>query len=500
MGIPIIRPSDTDYESALARERDVFENCLNVHELPEIFHYWSRRHLQPKLLPFGFDSPTAMFGKFLEERCREGRSRPKRFVSLGSGNCDLEIELALQLRACGHESFIIDCVDLNPAMLDRARVAAEQAGVQNYLEFVQSDLNSWTPAYSCDAAIANQSLHHVLNLEGLFEQVKRSLTDNGCFIISDMIGRNGHQRWPEALEIVDEFWRRIPPSYRFNCRSGRYEELHQNWDCSVEGFEGIRSQDILPLLLRYFHFRLFLPFGNVIDPFVDRSFGPHFDATAQWDRDFIDEVHQRDEAALSSGLLTPTHMMAVAGNDPRVDLAFPGNLSPEFCVREPDDMRRSSSPRKSRSSSSYDWSSLPHDPVRELEIVCRRLSQSEIVSAERMAWALRLEKYLQERTAWAIGLEKELQEQTAWALRLEKELGERTAWALDLSKELETSDEKAAWALKLKDELEERTRQVLALEEELHGYIDNPVRFAIRLAAGACRRIKRMAINMWRWW
>ena len=81
-----------------------------------------------------------------------------------------------------------------------------------------------------------------------------------------MIGRNGHQLWPEALEIVHEFWRQLPERYRYNRALKRYEELYENWDCSLESFEGIRAQDILPLLLEYFHFQLFVGCGNVIDP------------------------------------------------------------------------------------------------------------------------------------------------------------------------------------------------------------------------------------------
>jgi hypothetical protein len=58
-------------------------------------------------------------------------------------------------------------------------------------------------------------------------------------------------------------------------------------------FEGIRSQDILPLLLEYFHFEVFIPYGNVIDPFIDRTFGPNFDSSREWDRDF----HRRGSRA-----------------------------------------------------------------------------------------------------------------------------------------------------------------------------------------------------------
>ena len=59
---------------------------------------------------------------------------------------------------------------------------------------------------------------------------------------------------------------KLPASYRFNQQLQRYEEIYLNYDCSVDGFEGIRSQDILPLLLQNFHFDVFVAFANVIDP------------------------------------------------------------------------------------------------------------------------------------------------------------------------------------------------------------------------------------------
>ncbi len=66
------------------------------------------------------------------------------------------------------------------------------------------------------------------------------------FVTNDMIGRNGHQRWPEALEIVNQYWHELPEAYRYNKLLSRYEPEYMNWDCSTEGFEGIRAQDILP--------------------------------------------------------------------------------------------------------------------------------------------------------------------------------------------------------------------------------------------------------------
>ena len=466
--------SATDtYQRALAQEVRCFESCLDVHDLPEIFHYWSNRYLRPTLLEFGFESPEGMFIRFLDERCREIGDGAKRFFSLGAGNCQLEIALAVQLRDRGHKNVVIDCIDLNAAMLERGSAAAEEAGVLEYLEFTEADLNAGTRLGPCDAVIANQVLHHVLDLEGVFERVKSSLNAGGTFIISDMIGRNGHQRWPEALDIIHEFWSRLPPSYRFNTLMGRYEELFENQDCSRIGFEGIRSEDILPLLLKQFHFRLFVPFMNIIDPFVDRSFGPHFDAAAEWDRAFIDEVQRRDEAEISSGALTPTHMLAVVGNDDRVSTIYPRNLTPQFCVRENNGFRRPNH-GTGVSGVSYHWLSWPHSAQRELEIACERLAEMSRRAAER-------ESHIQH-------LDDEIEKRTAWARSLEDDVEKRTRWARDLEREVET---RTAWARTLEQQLREKIRDIDELQETIQGYLRHPHRFFARLVAGFWRRVTR---------
>jgi SAM-dependent methyltransferase len=324
------------YGDRLAMEKDIFRDCVNVHDLPDIFHYWSDGRIRPKLEVFGFSGPLGMFDKYLGEHCASNQGRAVRFVSLGSGNCDLEIGMAQSLIGKGYQNFVIDCLDLNPAMLERGRAAAAENGLADHLCFVEADFNDWQPSREYDAVVANQALHHVVNLEGLFGQVRSALAPRGRFIISDMIGRNGHQLWPEALEIVHEYWRQLPPRYRFNQALKRHEELYESWDCSVESFEGIRAQDILPLLLEYFHFQFFFGCGNVIDPFVGRAFGHNFDPKEAWDRELIDRVHLRDAQEMAAGRITPTHMLAVVANDRDRPTLFTEPLSPEFCVRRPD--------------------------------------------------------------------------------------------------------------------------------------------------------------------
>jgi SAM-dependent methyltransferase len=331
-----LRGADAVYQARLRSESEQFDQCLNVHELPDIFHYWSNRYLLPMFQTFGFASPNDFFLKQVMQRCRISAPSPVTVVSVGAGNCDLEIEIAEQLAAAGLDNGRIDCIEINGNMIDRARARLEDSPAAARVEFMQEDFNRWRPpSGSYDIIMANQSLHHVLELEHLFDSIRRGLKEDGLFLTSDMIGRNGHQRWPEALAMVEGFWRELPDAYRYNQLMLRQEDRYINHDCSTAGFEGIRAQDILPLLIERFHFETFIPYGNIIFTFIDRPFGHNFDAAAEWDRDFIDRVHAADEAAMLEGSIKPTSMIAVLTLKENETRLRDPRLTPRFCVRQP---------------------------------------------------------------------------------------------------------------------------------------------------------------------
>lgn len=332
---PMPAATRADYEARVAQETGRFAGELDVNALPDIFHYWSNTYLRPMLESLGFAHPEDFFAKSILAHAGERGIAP-RIISIGSGNCDAEVRIAQALRASGLNEFSFECLDLTTAMLERGRQLAEAAGLASQFRFASADFNRWRPAQPYDVVMANQSLHHVVDLEHLFDAVAAAIGAHGIFVTSDMIGRNGHQRWPEALAILQSFWQELPASYRYNLQLQRDEPEFMNWDCSVEGFEGIRAQDILPLLLERFGFRLFFAFGNVVTPFVDRSFGHHFSAERDWDRDFIDRVHARDQAEIEAGHLKPTHMMAVMTNDRSTEPRVYKHLTPPFCLRRPD--------------------------------------------------------------------------------------------------------------------------------------------------------------------
>jgi SAM-dependent methyltransferase len=329
--------SDPEYLRRLEQELANYSDDLDVHALPEIFHYWSNKYIRPWFEGLDTTHPEDLFVNYLLESAEASEKSSPRFVSIGAGNCDAEIAIAEELINRGLSHFSLECLDINPSMLARGQDLARDKGLLEHLAFVRADFNAWHPDGQYDAILANQCLHHVQNLEGLFSAIDGALAPKGLFITSDMIGRNGHQRWPEAEAIVAEIWGELDDRYKYNHQLARLEKDFVNHDCSTHSFEGIRAQDILPLLIEHFSFHVFIAFGNVIDLFIDRGFGHNYDASKEEDRAFIDRLHEIDEAGFKDGTLKPTHMVAVMGrrDNPPEQPYFARGLGPEQALRSP---------------------------------------------------------------------------------------------------------------------------------------------------------------------
>jgi SAM-dependent methyltransferase len=287
------------------------------------------------LAPNGFTDAIQFVRTYLARVCREFPAEPVSFLSIGAGTCSSEINIAEWLRENGIENYTLECADINPRLVEKGRALARQKNLLDRLEFAPFDVNRWKPARQYHAIVAFQSLHHFVELEVLFDKIHTAMHPAGYFLTDDMIGRNGHQRWPEALKFVNQFWRELPQKYTYNHQLKRFEKEYENWDCSKGGFEGIRAQDILPLLIDRFNFELFIVFGNVIDIFIDRGFGPNFDPSNEWDCAFIDRVHALDTVEIEAGRLKPTHMIAAMTKRRVERIAMHKHLSPAFCVRRP---------------------------------------------------------------------------------------------------------------------------------------------------------------------
>jgi len=75
------------YDSRVSREIDHYKDLTCVHDLPQIFHYWSHKYLLPKFQKLGFSSPDAFYVQILQVAARHPRATCN-ILSVGAGNCD----------------------------------------------------------------------------------------------------------------------------------------------------------------------------------------------------------------------------------------------------------------------------------------------------------------------------------------------------------------------------------------------------------------------------
>lgn len=136
-----------EYEARVAEERRQYAENEEIHALPGICFYWLTKYILPQLASFGYAGADEFFLLNLE-RAYDGAAvggcgRVRRFVSLGAGNCDLEVRLAEGLRASGRTEFVFDCLDLNAAMIARGAAAASEKGLAGVIQPLVADFNAW---------------------------------------------------------------------------------------------------------------------------------------------------------------------------------------------------------------------------------------------------------------------------------------------------------------------------------------------------------------------
>ena len=322
------------YGDLVQEQIEQYRDTEVMHDLPAVFHRWSADHVQPGLQAvFGVADINGFYVEAFVASAA-GVAAPV-FLSLGCGDGAVEIGVAQSLLARGIGQFRFVCYDLSDILLARFRDAVP-AELADRFELVTGDLNAQAFEAGFDTIMANHSLHHMVDLEGIFRAAYQALKPGGVFVAGDMIGRNGHMRWPEARLFVDFFWPFLTEPQRNNVQLRRHEAAFMDHDCSTEGFEGIRAQDVLPEILRQgFHPWKFFGFGGFVDVFTDRCFGPNLDVANPNDVFLAQRIGVLNEVLLDAGLIKQTMMLAYFTKQPR-EAAFFRARTAQAAVRQAD--------------------------------------------------------------------------------------------------------------------------------------------------------------------
>ena len=159
-----------------------------------------------------------------------------------------------------------DAIDIADGAIERA-TNAEELGLSQ-IHYRRADLNKIVlPANHYDVIFGISSVHHIVALENLYDQVYRALKPGGYFYMEEYVGASQFQ-WPDKqLDCINETLAALPVELRrsitnpaeMKCPVGRPTiEFMNNGDPS----EAVRSAEIIPLLRKYFEHVEFKGYGG----------------------------------------------------------------------------------------------------------------------------------------------------------------------------------------------------------------------------------------------
>jgi SAM-dependent methyltransferase len=328
--------AEKSHDQRVAEQIQQYADNDDMHgDLSATYNYWTQKFLVPRLQAVtGHYNHLDVYAKTFIDRIK--RTGNPNIASVGSGDGSLEVLIGQVMERYGHSDFHFTLLELSPIQNERARRNAAAAGLGDRFTTLDVDLNAWRADKRYSSVMAHHSLHHMQDLEHLFDAIRDAMEEDGCFVTFDMIGRNGHMRWPEAYRVVNSIWAFLPPEKRRHIQLNKVYDEFYNHDCSTEGFEGIRAQDILPCLVKTFHFEAFLSWGNIIDPFVDRGYGANYDIRKKEDAAFIDFLEEMNEVLIEAGHIKPTQVVAIMTKTPVAEPKLWKGRTPESMIRVPD--------------------------------------------------------------------------------------------------------------------------------------------------------------------
>ena len=156
------------YKDLIARESLHWGEVGHDPENPQIWH-------DPALFEI-------FFGKEYAHLLSRAVTSGPRILELGCGEGRLSMELAARgLQVTG--------IDLSPQRIERAAATADAAHLAMPPSFLAGDLNTISlPPDTYDCVVAHDSLHHILYLGRLCDEVLKTLRPGGSFLIMDYIG------------------------------------------------------------------------------------------------------------------------------------------------------------------------------------------------------------------------------------------------------------------------------------------------------------------------
>jgi SAM-dependent methyltransferase len=286
--------------------------------LPPIHAFWHRRYMQPAFQRLGFNSASDLVRQRVAERARAADPAEITVLCVGVGEAHSELALAVELRNMGLSNVQFHCIGSDAEAMQRGEAEVSRQALAKRFRFETVDLGRWRARQRYPLAMVRHALHRQPGLEWLLDAVADALEPGGEFVVSDVIGRNGHRLWREARKAFEPLWHDLPDALRLDRITGQVLHDYPDINASADQNNGLRAAHVLPLLEDRFRFKLFAPYANLVMALLGRRFGPNFNEDDDVHRNHLQQVHMRDRKGLLQGEFAPTRLLAVCTTDSSV--------------------------------------------------------------------------------------------------------------------------------------------------------------------------------------
>lgn len=237
-----------------------------------------------------------------------GVSQRRSVLELGSGNGDL----LLDLRRMGFADQLTG-LDISEEGVRVASRKAAEAGYAN-IRFLQCDLNSIVlEAGAYDMVVAQMTLHHIHNLERVFEQVAQALAPGGSFAANDYVGPTRWQFTPMQLILANAILLTLPRRLKVAYPDGKIKlglrrpTIQQMIE--MDPSEAARSEEIVPLFQRYFTLDHRIDYGGSVSILVLDNIINNFRATDPGSMKWLKAILAVDHWARRVGQVPPINLV-----------------------------------------------------------------------------------------------------------------------------------------------------------------------------------------------
>lgn len=231
--------------------------------------------------------------------------------TLGCGDGGLE----RHARFLGFQA-IFDSFDISRGAIEAAQETAARHGYTG-IHYQQADLNETRQLpRKYDVVFASMSLHHILNLEQLFQAIHDALVPGGLLVFNEFVGPRKFQWSDLQLLIVNRLLATLPPRLRED-RSTPGQPKADVIRPTIEAMDAIDpseaalSDQIIPLAHRFFEPLAVRDYGGTLLALLLERIMSNFREDSAEDVGILLDIFQLESQLLKTGVLPSDFALGV---------------------------------------------------------------------------------------------------------------------------------------------------------------------------------------------